>query len=393
MTITELKNQLARKFRGASLDDIQGVSDFTVFGEAASNTLSHIDPYETVRMHRFDHFSGVYDYSPPSDLKGKKLIDPRPQDGRSGESFTQTFTKEFDQDKAFRYGKISVEMIDGSKVLRLSEGGKASATVDETNAVGTWAAAGGASGLVLDTIIRLDGSDTLRVALDVTGGYIENTTLTSVDLTDFEDIGSFFRKIYLPTATGLTSVTLRIGSTSGDYWLITGEPHFGSYKAGVNLVRFDWADATETGSPSVTAIDYERLAFVTTAAISGVRAGPLSVKLPTPYETPYYANRLFQNSLGTWIVTPTNDNDVIVLEKEAENIFFYECCEIIAEDLSLDTEAVKFRKRLGKSETGELTGAGLYGDYMRDKPTETLRPQTRYIDLPSRRNRRGPRIW
>lgn len=387
LTLVNIKDSLARKFRGSSIDDIQGMSDFSVFREAASNMLSEIDPYETVRLHRFDLFSDVTEYAPPADLKGKKLIDPAPQDGERGEDFTQTFTKEFRRDR--RDYKVSVEFVDGSKVLKARAPGRGtSLAVDKTDAVGSWVAAGGATGLEIDTDLRLGDSDTLRADLGATGGYLENTAIDSVDLSAHEDSSSFFRKVYIPSgASTITSITLLIGSSSGAYWSIIGQAHFGSYKDGVNLVRFDWADAVQTLTPDSTAVDYERLIFVTTAAIADVRIGPLSSKLPTPYETPYYSNRIFLNGT-TWLETPTDEDDQVVLEKEAENIFFYECCRLIAEDLSLDTEATKFEKKL-YGETGK--SVGLYAQYKEDKPTEKLRPQLRYIDLRNRRDRRGIR--
>lgn len=384
MDIETLIDRLGRKFRGASIDDVQGISDFSLFGEAAGNVLSAIDPYETVRVMRFSVFQKIYDYAPASDLKGKKVIDPRPQDGRNGEEFSQTFTKEFDRDK--QLGKISVEMLDGSKVLRLATSGSTSTDVDQTESTTEWAAGGGATGLEIDSVITLDDSDTLRVDLGAAGGYLEAGvagTMTQVDLTDYLSIGSFFRKIYIPTAAQaatITSVTLRIGSASTAYYTISGQVHLGSWRAGVNLVRFDWADGVKTLSPTITAYDYERLTFVTTAAIADVRVGPLSVKLAVPFETPYYSNCLFTDVNGaTWLSTPTATTDVILLEQESLNIFFYECCQLIAEDLSLDDEALKFGAKLGKDARGDMTGGGLYGDYKRDKPTETLSPHARYI--------------
>lgn len=387
-TLEQIKASLARKFRGVSLDDVQGLTDFTLFKEAASNILSEIDPYETTRVYRFDLFADITEYEPPEDLKGKKVIDPAAQDDSQGEEFNQTFTKEFRRDQ--RDYKLAVEFVDGDKVLKMRAPGRGSAlNVDSTEEAGSWVVAGGASGLEIDTDIRLDNADTLRADLGATGGYFENAALDEVDLSAHEDSSSFFRKIYLPSgASSITSLTLLIGSSTGAYWSIPGQPHFGDYRNGVNLVRFDWADATPTLGPDSATTTYERLTFLTTAAISDVRVGPLTSRLPLPYETPYYSNRLFRNTDGDWIETPVADENEVMLEKEAENIFFYECCRLIAEDQSLDTEAVKFENKLfgvpGKS-------TGLYSQYKEDKPTEKLRPQTRYIDLRNRRDRRGIR--
>lgn len=392
MTIQNLTDRLARKFRGSSIDDVQGIGDFSLFSEAANNLLSEIDPYETVRLYRFNQFGGITKYAPPDDLKSKKLIDPRPQDGRAGEDFNQTFIKEFDRDKDFDFQKVSVEFEDGNKVLKLAQSGKGSRRVDDVSSDDDWTAAGGATGLETDIVIKLDKSNTLRFDLGATGGYVENSELSLVDLSGDEDVSTFFRKIYLPVATPLTSIEIRIGSSNADYWTIPGEPQFGDYVVGVNLIRFDWADATPSGDPDSAEIEYERITFVTTSAIADVRVGPMDSKLPTPYEVPYYSNCLFRNpDDGTFLSTPNDTGDEIVLEVEAENIFFYECCTLIAEDLSLDDEAMKFRKKLGRNEAGALTGDGLYGNYKRDKPAEGLRPHTSYMNFRSNPGRRFQR--
>lgn len=388
MNIAGLKDSLGRKFRGSSIDDVQGIDNFSLFKEAATNVLSQIDPYETVRIHRFNQFTGIYDYAPMVDLKGKKVIDPRPQDNREGEDITQTFIKQFDLEKKTRFGKTSIEFQDGVKIMRLSESGQATMDIDDTTSATGWSAAGGASGLIVDTVTTLDGKDSLRVNLGATGGYIESSSVDSQDLTTFLDIGSFFRKIYFSSVENLTSIALRIGSNNANYWTILGTPQVGSYKEGINIVRFDWADAVKTGAPDVSAIQYERCTVVTTAVLSQVRIGTLSVRLPTVWETPYYSNRIFKSEAGVWLETPTDENDDIVLEKESENIFFYECCRLIAEDLTYDEEANKYSKKL-YGEPGQYPG--LYADYKKDKPAEALPTQVNYIDLRNRRNRRGTR--
>lgn len=389
ITIADIKDRLGRKFRGSSIDDIGGVSDYSLFEEAASNLLSGIDPYETVRLHRFNHFDGIYDYEAPEYLKGKKVIDPRKQDGRQHEGFSQTFIKDFDIDKKFKSGKVSVEFQDGLKIIRLSEKGAASLAIDTTNAVTGWEASGGATDLALDEVIKLDGSDTLKLNLGVAGGYIENDEVDAVDMTEFPS-SSLFRRIYLPSITGLTSLSLRIGSASGAYWTIAGQPHLGSYREGVNLVRFDFDDRVATGSPDITEITYQRLTFTTTAAINAVRVGPMTAKLPTPYEVPLYSNQLFRDSAGLWLDRITDSTDEnkddteIMLERDAENIFFYECCAIAAEDLTLDDEAEKYKLKL-YGHPGRDDDGGLYGQYNRDKPGEALPPTRRWLNFRGRK--------
>lgn len=383
MDIETLNNNLSRKFRGASLDDVQGITNFSIYGEAASNMLSRLDPLETVRLYRFDVFQDIRDYATPDDLKGKKVIDPAPQDQRNGQEFSQTFSKEFNRDEEL--GKLSVQMLDGQKILRLATSGKGSIRVGQTEDDTEWAVSAGATDLAVDEVVRMDNSDTIRFNLGAVGGTVTGNFGTAVDISDHEDIGSFFMKIYFPAIPSVTSITLRIGSSATAYWSVSGVAHTGSFKKGVNIVRFDWSGAGETLAPNSALINYEQLNFVTVGALTGVRIAPLTSKLPLPFETPYYSNNIFTDSTGaTWKEIPTDTADLIVLEKEAENIFFYECCQLIAEDLVLDEEASKFKFKLYGDPQKANDNGGLYAQYEKDKPAESLQPHSRYMNFRQR---------
>ena len=376
VSITTLKNSLGRKFKGASLDDVQGITNWTVFGEAASNLLSEIDPYETVRHSELNLYDGINDYSPPSDLKGKKIIDIRKQVRRL-DDFRQTFTEDFDRDKEEE--TFSVEFDEGAKLLRIERDiGNSLAVTDTTTT--NWTAGTGVSNIVSDTILLLDEESTPSLRFDVSSGSNLLTWAgTAVDLSDHELKSSFFLHIYFPDSTIISSVAIRIGSDSSNYYSITGAIHKGSLRTGVNLYRFDWNGATETGSVDADNVDYLRLSITTTSADTDIRIGRLFSKLPAPYEVVYYSNSLFTNSAGTTFKTiPTDDSDLVLLEKEAENLFFYECCEIISEDLQRDQDASKFKKALHGDPETQGDGGGLYGQYKTDKPTEKQRPQTKY---------------
>ncbi len=378
MNITDVKNVLSRKFRGASLDDVQGIQDYTVFQEAASNLLSKIDPFEMIRHGEVDIFDGIYDYASPSDLKGKKIADVRPQVGRSMfDNSRQTFLEEFDIDK--EDNTFTVEFDDATKFIRYSKDVGNSAGVDDVNDA-DWAIGGGASNLAVDTILFSEGGASLRFDIGATGGYVENSALTSVDLSTHESKSTLFRFIYFPDASIITSVTLLIGSDSANYFSIVGSVHRGAKRNGWNLYKFTWNGAAETGTAVTTAIDYERLTIVSTSADTDIRIGKLFSKLPKPSEFVYFSNCLFRPVSGsaTWLPTPTALTDIVNLEPEAQNIFIYECCIIVAEDLQRYEDRIKFLGHLGIREDGTPSGGGLYGDYKRDKPSDAIKPQVAY---------------
>ena len=381
MTLTQIKAILGRKFRGANIDDVQGISDYTLFQEAASNLLSEIDPYETVRHGEINLFNEIYDYglsSAAPDLKGKKILDIRPQGKRtSADDFRQTFTEDFDRDKEFENDWFSVEFDEGTKFLRVNKSVSNSIGVTDTED-SSYTATSGVSNITEDTILQLGGQKSLRFDV-ASGSNLLTWAGNGLDLTTHELKSSLFLEVYWPDASIITSITLRIGSSATDYFEITGAIHFGSARNGVNLYRFDWNGATETGSVGITAVDYARYAIVTTSVDTDIRIGKLSSKLPSPHEIVYYSNALFRPTSGsTWKTIPTADTDIINLETEAQNIFLNECCEIIAEDLTLDGEDQKFYTHLH----GDGQKTGLYDQYETDKPSEAIRPSSRWYSRP-----------
>ena len=377
MTIAQLKNVLNRKFRGSNIDDVQGISDFSVFEEAGNNLMAHIDPYETVRKAELNLFNGIYDYAAPSDLKGKHVLDIRPQGERNGVDFRQAYTEDFDRDKAYVNEWFSVEFDEAAKFVRINKDVSNSITVTDLESA-SYTAGTGVSNIAEDTILYRDPSKSIRFDVS-SGSNLITWAGTAVDLSDHANKSSMFLWVYWPDSSIITSITLRIGSSASDYYEITGAVHFGSVRTGWNLYRFNWNGATETGTVDEENTDYARLAIVTTAADTDIRIGRLSSRLPAPYEVLYYSNCLFRPVSGsTWLTKPTNETDIINLETEAQNIFLYECCVIIADDLQHEAEAQKFRAKLGIDDIGDLTGGGLYAKYKEDKPSEAIRPTTRY---------------
>lgn len=387
LNITQAKAILGRKFRGASIDDVQGISDYTLFEEAAANLISRIDPYETVRTSELNLFNKIYDYASPSDLKGKKVLDLRPQVNRQpSDDIRQTFSEEFDRDKSFENNWLSVEFDEAAKFLRINKSVSNSVTItdleDDNYTAGT-----GVSNIVEDTVLQAGDGKSIRFNISSGTSLIEWNGDTTVDLSEHTNRSSLFLWVYWPDSSLITSITLRFGSSSSAYYEATGTIHRGSIRTGWNLYRFDWNGATESGSTDEDNVDYIRLAIVATSADTDIRIGRLSSKLPSPHEILYYSNALFRPSSGsTWLTKPTAETDIVNLETEAQNLFLGECEVLIAEDLQRDEEAKKFRIKLGIDDLGVLTGGGLYGDYLRDKPSEAQKPLTKWYSLGRRRS-------
>ena len=140
-------------------------------------------------------------------------------------------------------------------------------TLSSPTGNGTWAANtvdSDATNVRQDNILSFKSNGAIAFDIDVSqsaNNYAEISTtglFGAVDLSDHNGLSSQLIDVYLPNATNITSILLRWGSASGVYWerTITTPANGGNWRSGKNQVRWDWEDATPTGSPSDTAIAY-----------------------------------------------------------------------------------------------------------------------------------------
>ena len=376
MTITTLKGILNRKFAGANIDEVVGVSDYSLFGEAASYFLSEVNPSETTRLGTLEVFQDVYDYDPADDLK--ELVDTRPQGSTraSSDNLTRRYSEEFDQGKHNNNDDFALEWRDGTKVLRYAKstsGGNIGVhDMDSLTGNGTWS--GTAANIALSTYNPYKGSGSISADYD-TGEYIENTGLTAVDLSDHENKSNLFLSAYFPDASLVTNVALRWGSSSTVYFSRTATaPQFGSFRNGWNLIPFPWNGATETGTVDTDNIDYLRITY-TGSSDTDIKFDNVFSALGTVRDILYYSNYLFRSSAGTWLAIPTADSDIINLDIDSENLFVYECIRLIALQL-------QGKGDIYTSYTNELYGTGqkpgMYDRYKKRKPDEAIYAQNRW---------------
>ena len=179
-------------------------------------------------------------------------------------------TEEFDIYKSTQDATFNIKWQTGTKSLRVSKSltpaKKVIGNLDSTTESGTWSATGDASNLTIDTLNKLFGAGSFNFDLAASGslGHIQNTTLTALDLTDYDELGSFFLLVYIPDSSIITNFILRWGNDiTANYWQATiTTPHTGTaFASGWNLLRFDWAGATETGTVAPATIDSFRISF------------------------------------------------------------------------------------------------------------------------------------
>lgn len=356
--------------------------------------LMQIDPAETRRITNLTNaiHDDYYNYSLPSDVKGNKIIDIRPQVNRNtSDQFRQRFSEEFDLRKAVEDDIFQVKHDDGSKSIRISKDiSPGPTTINSCNNLtdnGTWAADGTyASNLTQDTLYYVSGSASLNFDLASGGsaGYIENSTMTAVDLSDHDEVGSFFVHAYLPDASIITNVILRWGNDlTANYWVRTvTEQHDGTaFRNGWNILRFDWNGATETGTVAPATIDSLRVTITYDGtAETDIRIDNITCSIGEIFEIEHYSKYLFRNSSGTWLELPSDDTDIINLDTDSNNIFIYECLSEVAqqiqgEDMGADFQYAQFKLY------GDSKNLGLYQLYKTQWPSEDIVPSGTYYRL------------
>lgn len=391
-TISDAKTRIQRKLHGTSLSKLTAVYD--LFAEAGWNVISEIDPAETIRITQLSGkiFDRVYDYALPADVKGNKVIDIRPQVNRTvSDNFSQWLEEEFDLKKSLANNKLQVRFDDTTKSLRIDKELTVLQLVNGCDGLtdnGTWAATASATNLAADAIDYIEGAGSLSFDLSAAGstGYIENSTMTQVDLSDIDEKGAFFLWVYLPAATNFTNVILRWGNSSTAYWsrTVTAPHTFSAFQNGWNLLRFDWSGATETGTVDPNTIDYLRVTFTYDGtAQTGVKVDQIQAGLGKIFEIAYYSKYLFRDSSGTWIEKPTSDDDIINLDTDSYNLFIYETCYLIAQELQGEDasfDANFFEKKLRGD--GTERNPGLYKRYKKSNPGQTILPQSTYYQMP-----------
>jgi hypothetical protein len=342
--ITQLKADLEGIGHGTTINQITNING--LINRAARQLLLDVDPQETKRIVELGAqlFQDVYNYALPTDVKGNKVIDLFPQVRRSShDQFQQQYNEEFDVYKNKTRTPIFTINFDTSvKTIRIA---KSFVVPIQTNIAesitenGTWAVGGGAQSLIDDSINFVAGTGSIRFTLDSgsTTGYIENSTMASVNLERDVDQGVEFVWVYMSEPDLITDVTLRWGSSSSDYWqnTVTTAWDGTAFQTGWNQLGFEWEDATSSGSPDEEDVTYLRIGFTydnSDGDIQNMRINDFTSSLGTILNIEYYSKYLFRDATtGAYQETVTDNTNLINLDTESYNLLTYQCALLMAQ--------------------------------------------------------------
>ena len=392
MLVSEFKNNLSGMLHGGTLNKVRNLED--AMRRAANTLLSLIDPIDTMRVAALSNtiHDDVYNYSLPSDFKD--IIDLYPQNRRELlDSANRNLTERFDLRKKLVDKTIVIEGTEGSKIIRINWRSRTPKTINEANTLtanGTWSVVATATGLVADDIDYVSGSGSLKFDLAATGDGIQNTTMTVVNLTDEDEVGDFHLWFKVKNSTdlaNLTSITLIWGNDlTANYWTgvaQTTQADGSVFKVGWNEIKIPWSTATETGTVAPATIDSLKLTFAITTAISNIQVDNITCSIGRNFDIKYYSKFLLKNTAGTWITKTTTDDDTIILDEDA--IQLYQLETLIACAHQIEGEDSSFDINWAEKELyGSGNKPGLYAKYKKRYPSMAKRALSYYGSSPNR---------
>lgn len=378
-TIGELKDSVGGILQGTNLDTVTNLNG--ALSRAARVLAQHVDTPEATVTRNYMFFDGVYDYPAYDTIFGTALVDIRPQ-GVSRQPWETVIKRPismFDQTKIYLPTgyEATFEWNLGVPKMRVAQKrANQSLLLDNMGDANSWTAGGSITTLYDDTATYYESPGSIRFNLPSTG-TITKTLSNTLDLSTYEGVGSVFLALWLPS-TDLTSVTLRIGSNSSNYTEITATTGFiGAFQANnFQLVQFDLANGTTTGTPDYDNIDYLYVSLTPGSAMTNVRVGNLFIAQPSAHEVIYQTAAIFLSS-GVMSNTISSEDDQIVLNDAAYTIYEYMCAQEIAiQSGGLVSQIVIDRIK----NTLFDDKVGLIPKYRADNPSQELRLIGSYYD-------------
>lgn len=380
-TVQNLKDGVAALLQGTTLNNATDLN--RALERAAATVLQKADIPEASGQTNYMFYNGVFDYPAPPTIFGGALIDIQPQGvTRTPSDYVYKQPIElFDRTKCLLPNGVAVtfEHNLGQGIMRVAQVRAPQRMIlDPMNDTSGWVASGTATGLTTDTTVYYAAPASLRFNVAMGTGSLTKT-IDSIDLTTYEGVAVGFLAIDTPSAANLSSLSIKVGSSSVAYTEVSETEGFlGAWVANEwLLVAFDLSLGINTGTPDFSNITYIQTNVVAGATLTNMRLGGLWLSLPTPYTVLYQSDAIFLSS-GVLSQTITSDDDEIILNDAAYTLYEYECAHAIA----LQQGTPQMDQILGniggllngaRARNGTILQLGLYEQYRANNPSEQIR--------------------
>ncbi len=374
-TQAQLESDVNAKIKGKKgiLIDIQ-----SVLNQGVRQAFGDIDFLSSRRRTQLNPnlISGVFEYEAPTDLKGYGIITIQNQTFDRTRFWSlvpyEQFRRRLDHttiaisDYDF-YKKIFVQAYVGN-----SSHSSILSSLDTTVAGGgTWVGFGDGTNLETDENNFVQGTGSVRFDIDGAGGTtagIQNTTLTSFDITNYIEQNGFITVwTYIADTTNITNFILRVGSSNGDYYTRTVTSQFDNtaFVNGWNLLKFNLQSISSVGTPDPVNTSFCAV-YMTKATgkinETGYRFDDISLKRGEVNNLYYYSNYGWQSSAGVYKKDSTTASDLLNCDSDEYEIVLAKCAEIAAGEVDENTVEEKMANRY-------LT---LKRAYLMEHPSEAL---------------------
>jgi len=285
-----------------------------------------LDYLRDVDAYSLTNYLGLSDFKAPYELGGLPFLEDRsfyPQRRKKVRRKSNLTA-----DSTFQ--RLSTEYVDGEHYLLVNIADGQSFQIDaleNLSSDGAWSAVGDGSSLAVDENEYEQGAGSLKFRGTVAGGNnyagIQNTTKTAIDLSDYEDRAYFLLRVYLPTITDFTSVTLFWGSDTSNYWYktVTAPLNKTAFITGWQQLAFRWEDASSSGSPDDENVDYFEIRFNYATGFADnqlFRADDLRINERVQLEFDYFSRYLVKSAAGEWKKSFSTGTDLFVGPDDCE---------------------------------------------------------------------------
>ena len=271
-------------------------------------------------------FDDIYEYTAPSDLDPNGILDVAPQasENRTLNSKPRLVaTEEFDRKKGTKNLHVAVRDDDITRTLLIDIDVRDTkveiSNFDSLTGDGSdWAAFGDATAVELNSTNKVQGGSSIEFDLVGSGttAGVYNSNLDDINVgTDIFNNGYATVWVYINSTTNLTNFILRLGNDASNYHseTATADSAGNTFVNGWNLLRFDWADKTTTGSVDPSAIDYCALYMTKSSGKSddGYRFDNLVCHTGEIYNIHYHSRFPWQRDNQTYAENSAGGTDYI----------------------------------------------------------------------------------
>jgi hypothetical protein len=304
--------------------------------KAVRETISEIDLRSTKRKaSAIKIFDGVYDYTCPTDMKGRKIVDIQSEGNRLiNTRLSLVDVSTFDRKKTIYNNMVAFADRDFVRKLRTTiitrdESAVISEFASLTEGSGTWTAFGDAENVEVNNTRAVSGSTSLEFDIDASGGTTAGVSISDapiIDVSDYKSDGSLFYWVYIVDTTDITNYILRIGSDSSNYYsmTVTTTSEGLAFQNGWNLLRFDFNGKTTVGTPDDENCDYRAIYMTKDAgkvSETGYRFDEMTIHSGNYHNVIYYSKYAWKTNVGVYIENSTADTDIIIADTEEIGLF------------------------------------------------------------------------